>query len=99
MDKTRNKDREAAEVVLRYFLENPRAAADLESVSRWRLLRYETNRIVDETARALHWLVSRRELLLIEAPGLAPQYRLNPDREAAARPSRRERRRRRANES
>jgi hypothetical protein len=83
--------------VLEYFREHPGATADLEKVSRWRLLRHEMTRLVDETERALSWLVSHRLLLRIDAAGLAPTYRLRPDQPPAShRPVRRSGRSRRA---
>jgi hypothetical protein len=64
--------------VLEYFREHPGAAADLERVSRWRLLHHEMTRLVEETERALSWLVSRGLLLRIDVTGVAPKYRLSP---------------------
>ena len=60
-----------AKDILSYFLDNPQAADDLEGVARWRLLRQAIHRDVEETSRALDWLVQRGLLTRISKAGSA----------------------------
>jgi hypothetical protein len=50
---------DVAKDILSYFLRNPQAADDLEGVARWRLLSQTVHRDVEETSRALDWLVEQ----------------------------------------
>jgi hypothetical protein len=60
-----------AKDILSYFLDNPQAADDLEGVARWRLLRQTIHRDVEETSRALDWLVQRGLLTRVLTTGSA----------------------------
>jgi len=71
--------------VLRYFIENPHAADDLEGITRWRLVEHQIRRRVEETRQALTWLVERDFLQRAAAGGAAPIFTLNPDKADAAR--------------
>jgi hypothetical protein len=71
--------------VLRYFVRHPEAMDDLEGVARWRLAEEVIRRKVEETQRALTWLVERDYLRLTSAPGVAPLFSLNPNKAGDAR--------------
>ena len=70
--------------VLNYFLRNPQAADSLEGIARWRLLEEAVRRKVDETQRALAWLVSCDFLTVTVVAGAEPIFCLNPDKLAEA---------------
>jgi len=70
--------------VLNYFLRNPQAADSLEGIARWRLLDEVVRRKVDETQRALAWLVQRNFLIVTTVAGADPIFRLNPNLVAEA---------------
>ena len=70
--------------VLNYFLRNPQAADSLEGIARWRLLDVVVRRKVEETQRALAWLVSCDFLIVITVAGAEPIFCLNPERSAEA---------------
>ena len=78
--------------ILSYFVRNPQAADSLEGVARWRLLNEYITRKVDETQRALSWLVAKGYLRETSAAGTGLIYSLNADKvdEAAEFLSRRE---------
>jgi hypothetical protein len=71
--------------ILRYFVRNPQAADSLEGVTRWRLLQDTVQRQLENTQRALNWLVSRGFLRQVSNTGNAPIFSLNPERQAEAR--------------
>lgn len=66
--------------ILSYFMRNPEAADSLEGIARWRLLDEVINRSVQETDRALGWLVREGYLTESSGPGIKPMFRLNPER-------------------
>ena len=66
--------------VLRYFVRHPQAADDLEGIARWRLVEEEIFMRVEETQRALAWLVDRRLLCRTDASGVSPVFTLNRER-------------------
>ena len=66
--------------ILGYFVRNPQAADSLEGVARWRLLNEYITRKVDETQRALAWLVAQGYLRETSSAGSGPIYSLNPDK-------------------
>lgn len=72
-----------AKDILSYFLDNPQAADDLEGVARWRLLRQTIHRDVEETSRALDWLVRRGLLTRVPTAGSAI-FRLQAEQRAEA---------------
>ena len=74
----------AVREVLRYFVRHPHAVDDLEGIARWRIAEEVIRRKVEETHRALAWLVDRDYLRLTQAPGVAPLFSLNPDKAAEA---------------
>ncbi len=75
---------ERAKEVLSYFVRNPRAADSLEGVVRWRLLDEKIRQGVEETRRALAWLVSQGFLLEESAKGADTLFRLNRDKAVQA---------------
>ena len=66
--------------LLSYFVCNPQAADDLEGIARWRLLDEVVRRKVEETQRALTWLVDRKYLCETVAVGRSPIFSLNSDK-------------------
>jgi hypothetical protein len=71
--------------VLSYFMRNPQAADNLEGIARWRLQDEIIRRKVEETRRALAWLVERG-FLSENASGRAdPIFTLNRAKIAEAR--------------
>ena len=70
--------------VLDYFLRNPQAADDLEGVARWRLLSQMVQRDVEDTSRALDWLVQQGYLDKIARTGSGVIFHLRGERRAAA---------------
>lgn len=71
--------------VLRYFIQHPHAADDLEGITRWRLVEHQIRQRVEETRRALAWLVDRHYLQRDVRGGPVPIFTLNPDKVDAAR--------------
>lgn len=70
--------------ILDYFVRNPNAADTLEGIARWRLLEEQVHRTVEETARALDFLVSHGLLHEIQTSGPKKVFRLNPKRRKEA---------------
>jgi hypothetical protein len=70
--------------VLNYFLRNPQAVDNLEGIARWRLLDEVVRRKVEETRKALEWLVRQKYLSKTMVPGGAPVFIINPDNIAKA---------------
>jgi phosphoribosylanthranilate isomerase len=70
--------------VLNYFLRNPQAVDSLEGIARWRLLDEMARRKIEETRKALEWLVEQRYLSKTMVAGGAPVFSLNPDNVAKA---------------
>jgi hypothetical protein len=68
--------------VLRYFVRHPQAVDDLEGIARWRLAEEALRDRVEETHRALTWLVERDYLRLTRTVGPTPVFSLNPDKVA-----------------
>lgn len=68
-----------------YFVRNPRAADSVEGVARWRLLDQAIHRTVDETHRALEWLVAEGFLCQATTAGSGTIFTLNAERQAQAR--------------
>ena len=69
---------------MRYFVRHPQAADDLEGIARWRLAEEAIRNKVEETHRALTWLVERDYLRLTRIVGTPPVFSLNPDKVAEA---------------
>lgn len=70
--------------VLRYFLRNPQAADNLEGGARWRLLNETIHRSLEETSRALDWLLAQGLLVEVATPGSGRAFRLNQEKRADA---------------
>lgn len=70
--------------VLNYFLQNPQAVDNLEGITRWRLLDEVVRRKVEETRKALEWLVRQKYLSKTMVAGGEPVFSLNPDNIAKA---------------
>jgi hypothetical protein len=70
----------AVKEVLRYFVRHPQAVDDLEGIARWRLAEEVIRHKVEETHRALTWLVERDFLHLTRTVGPTPVFSLNPDK-------------------
>jgi hypothetical protein len=66
--------------VLGYFMRNPEAADDLEGVARWRLLDEAVHRTVDETERAIVWLVRSGFLVETDTAGGGRVFHINEAR-------------------
>ena len=73
-----------AKDVLGYFLRNPHAADDLEGVARWRLLNQTVYRDVEDTSRALDWLVQRGYLDRVSRAGCEAIFKLRSEQRAEA---------------
>ena len=73
-----------AKDILSYFLRNPQAADDLEGVARWRLLNQTVHRDVEETSRALDWLVHHGFLGRVSRTGSGTIFRLRSEHRDAA---------------
>jgi hypothetical protein len=65
--------------VLNYFIRNPQAVDSLEGIARWRLLHEVATRKVEETRKALEWLVRQKYLSKTMVAGGDPVFSLNPD--------------------
>jgi hypothetical protein len=50
---------EVAKEILGYFLRHPKAADSLEGIAEWRILDEKVRRSVEETKKALDWLVRK----------------------------------------
>ena len=72
------------DLVLGYFVRNPRAADTLEGVARWRLLEDQVSRTLQETDVALQWLVDQGFLEIVSTGSSGHIFRLNADRCADA---------------
>ena len=70
--------------VLNYFLRNPQAVDSLEGIALWRLLDEGVGRKVEETRKALEWLVRQKYLSKTMVAGGDPVFSLNPDNIAKA---------------
>ena len=73
-----------AKDILTYFLRNPQAADSVEGVARWRLLGGRIHHSLEETKKALGWLVAKGLLLEISTAGSGPIIRLNVEKRAEA---------------
>ncbi|HEY6291302.1 MAG TPA: hypothetical protein VI455_07025 [Terriglobia bacterium] len=73
-----------AKDILGYFLRNPQAADDLEGVARWRLLNQTIHRDVEDTSRALEWLVAQGFLDRLSRTGSGAIFHLRPEQRAEA---------------
>jgi len=73
------------DLVLRYFLRNPRAADDLEGIVRWRLRRLQIEESVEEAAAAVNWLAARGFLTVTRRSGGEPLFAINQERLEEAR--------------
>jgi hypothetical protein len=69
---------------LEYFVRNPRAADDVEGVTRFRLLDQQIHRAVDETHDALQWLVAAGFLRQATTAGTRAIFSLNAEKQAQA---------------
>jgi hypothetical protein len=69
--------RDAALAILGYFVRNPEAADDLEGIARWRLVDEIVYLKVEETDRALKWLVGEGLLIESSIPGNGRAFSLN----------------------
>ncbi len=65
--------------VLAYFVRHPHAADDLEGIARWRLVEQAIRSRVDETGRAVGWLVDRGYLCRTSTGSATNVFSLNPD--------------------
>ena len=65
---------------MRYFVRHPHAADDLEGIARWRLAEEAIRNKVEETHRALTWLVEHGYLRLTPTAGSTPVFSLNADK-------------------
>lgn len=71
--------------VLTYFVRNRQSADTLEGIARWRLLEEEVRHNVQQTQRALEWLVEQDLVEELRPPGYQTSlFRLNPSRREEA---------------
>jgi hypothetical protein len=64
--------------ILGYFVQNSKAADTLEGIARWRLFQEEIRQNVQQTERALEWLVEQELVEELRLPGhQTPIFRLN----------------------
>jgi hypothetical protein len=77
-------DPQVAKEILEYFVRNPQAADSLEGIARWRLLDEVIRRRVEETHRALAWLVRQNFLSQTTVTGAEPIFSLNTGKRAEA---------------
>lgn len=84
MDEDSRADAAVVSEVLRYFIQHPYAADDLEGITRWRLVEPLIRQRIEETRRALAWLVEHDYLQRSNGGGPAPVFSLNPDKFDAA---------------
>jgi hypothetical protein len=75
-------DQEIVREILSYFVRNPQAADNLEGVARWRLLDQAITQSLEQTQRALSWLVDKGYLCSRATAGTGPIF--SPNREKAA---------------
>lgn len=69
-----------------FFLRNSNAADNLEGVARWRLLEETVHQSVEETERAVRWLVAKGFLREVATTAAGSIFMINPDmREQAER--------------
>ena len=71
---------EIAAQILRHLLDNPQVTDTLEGLARFRLLEQKVNLSLEETDKALRWLVERGLVLQERAGDGVSVYRLNPSR-------------------
>jgi hypothetical protein len=76
---------DAAAAILNYFIRHPEAADDLDGIARWRLAEERAHRVVEETSRALDWLVKEELLEESAIPGGGKVYSLNAHKVEEAR--------------
>ena len=62
-----------------YFVRHPHAADDLEGIARWRLVEDAIRFRVEETDRAIAWLVDRGYLCRTSTGGPSSVFSLNTD--------------------
>lgn len=75
---TKQNEERLAREILSYFLRHPQSADDLEGVARWRLLDETIYRALEETSRALDWLVCEGYLEKASVRGSDQIYSVNP---------------------
>jgi hypothetical protein len=66
-----------AREILQHYLANPQTADSLEGIAEWRLLDDFVQRRLEETRRALEWLVEQGFLTRTMTRAAPPVYRLN----------------------
>ena len=75
---------ETAREVLEYFLSHPAAADSLEGIARWRIMQQRIENVVQETAYAVQWLLSKGLLVESAVSRSGRIYRLNPEKQDLA---------------
>lgn len=71
---------ETAREILDYLLRHPDAADSLEGLARWRLAEVTVRRTLDETERAVQWLVARGWVHEVARPNSAALFTLDEAR-------------------
>lgn len=75
---------DVARQILGYFVRNPNTVDSLDGIARWRLLEAMVRQSVEDTAKGVHVLVQQGFLDEEDVPGLAPLFRLNPEKREEA---------------
>lgn len=75
---------DVARQILGYFVRNPNTVDTLDGIARWRLLEAMVRQSVEDTAKGVQVLVQQGFLDEEEVPGMAPLFRLNPEKREEA---------------
>jgi hypothetical protein len=73
-----------AKDILRYFLDHPDAADDLEGVVHWRMQQMILENAIAQADEALQWLAERQYLTQEQRRSSRPIFRLNLERQHEA---------------
>ena len=78
------RNRQLTADILAYFLQNPRAADNLEGILRWRLLGAAVQHVSADISDAVDWLIEQGYLKEHITRGSGRNLCLNPERRDAA---------------
>jgi hypothetical protein len=74
----------AAREILSYFLHHPEAADSVVEIARWRLMQEQIRHSVEETVRAMQWLLSEGYVQEVARQGTERIFQLNLDKRTEA---------------